>query len=403
MAESASVSKPLSDVRVLDFTRVLAGPFATSLLADLGADVVKVEPPQGDDYRHIGPFQDGESVLFQLINRNKHSLALDLKRADARALVRKLAASADVVVENFRPGVAVRLGIGYETLAADNPRLVYASISGFGQEGPDRDRPAFDLVAQALSGLMALTGDPAGPPTKVGESIGDLAAGLYCSWAILAALHERDRTGRGRAVDVALVDSLVSLLPTAFAQWMVGRQPARTGNRHPLSTPFAAYPARDGHLVICVLNSAQFAGLAQCVGAAELAQDPRYATDELRTEHEPTLRAIIETWLADRSVAGAVAELAAAGVPVAPVTDAAAVFGGDYVRHRELISGIQHPRLGQLPVLEQPVHFRGLARGGQRPAPDLGADAEQVIARWLTVPHSEARALMAGAAGMQRP
>src|SRR5215472_14630669 len=196
MTEATQGDGPLSGVRVLDFTRVLSGPFATALLADLGADVLKVEPPQGDDYRHIGPFRDGESALFQLVNRNKQSLALDLKQPAAQALVRRLAQAADVVVENFRPGVADRLGIGHAALAADNARLVYASVSGFGQAGPERDRPAFDLVAQALSGLMAMTGDPSGPPTKVGESIGDLAAGLYCSWAILAALYERERSGR---------------------------------------------------------------------------------------------------------------------------------------------------------------------------------------------------------------
>ena len=385
---------PLRDVRVLDFTRVLSGPFATALLADLGADVLKVEPPQGDDYRHIGPFRDGESALFQLMNRNKQSLSLDLKQPGAQALVRRLAQAADVVVENFRPGVAERLGIGYPALAADNSRLVYASISGFGQSGPDRDRPAFDLVAQALSGLMAMTGDPSGPPTKVGESIGDLAAGLYCSWAILAALYERERTGRGRYIDVGLVDSLVSLLPTAMAQWMFGIRPHRTGNRHPLSTPFAAYPAQDGYLVICVLNGSQFAGLAQCIGAPELARDPRYATDALRTQQEPVLREMIESWLARHSVQSAIAALSAAGVPAAAVTEPEQVFAGGYVRERAITSDIRHPRLGTIPGMEQPVHFSGLARGRQRPAPDLGADGERVVARWLTLSAAEARALI---------
>jgi CoA:oxalate CoA-transferase len=403
MTEGAAGGGPLSAVRVLDFTRVLSGPFATALLADLGADVLKVEPPQGDDYRHIGPFRDGESALFQLMNRNKYSLSLDLKQTGAQALARRLAGSADVVVENFRPGVAQRLGIGYPALSADNARLVYASISGFGQDGPDRDRPAFDLVAQALSGLMAMTGDPAGPPTKVGESIGDLAAGLYCSWAILAALYDRERTGRGRYLDVGLVDSLVSLLPTALAQWMFGIPPSRTGNRHPLSTPFAAYRARDGYLVICVLNAAQFAGLAHCLGAPELAQDPKYSNDELRTQHEPALTRMIESWLAQQSVASAVAALSAAGVPAAPVTDPERVFAGQYVRERGITSEVRHPRLGTIAAMEQPVHFSGLTRGRQRPAPDLGADGEQVIARWLEVSGAEARALVAGAAPQKSP
>jgi CoA:oxalate CoA-transferase len=181
-----------------------------------------------------------------------------------------------------------------------------------------------------------------------------------------------------------------------MAQWMFGIHPARTGNRHPLSTPFAAYPARDGYLVICVLNGAQFAGLAQCVGAPELAQDLRYATDELRTQHEPVLRGIIETWLASHSVESAVSALSAAGVPAAPVTDPDQVFAGNYVRERAITSDIRHPRLGTIPAMEQPVHFSGLARGQQRPAPDLGADGERVVSRWLTVSGAEARALIAG-------
>lgn len=380
----ATMSGPLAGVRVLDFTRVLSGPYATALLADLGADVVKVEPAAGDEYRHIGPFRDGESALFQLVNRNKHGIALDLKSAEGLGLARALAARADVVVENFRPGVADRLGIGYDALSRDNPRLIYASISGFGQTGPDRELPAFDLVAQALSGLMAMTGDPQGPPTKVGESIGDLAAGLYCSWAVLAALVGRDRSGRGRRLDVGMVDSLVALLPTAVAQWMFGTTPpARTGNRHPLSTPFAAYPARDGHVVICVLSAAQFVALAGCMGRADLAVDPRYATDELRTRHEPQLRALIHAWLAPLGVDQALEILQRAGVPASRIAEPAEVFAGDYVRRRGLITEVEHPGLGPIPALEQPVHFAGLARGRQRPAPSLDEHRHAILARWL--------------------
>jgi len=260
-------SGPLSGIRILDLTRVLSGPYCTALLADLGAEVVKLESPGGDDYRHVGPFRDGESALFQLVNRNKWGLMLDLKDPGDQRLARVLALKADVVVENFRPGVAARLGLGYEDLARDNPALIYATISGFGQKGAKADLPAFDLVAQAMSGLMAMTGNADGPPTKVGDSFGDLAAGLFASWSILAALVERGRTGKGRRLDVAMVDSLVALLPTAMAQFMFGKTaPMRSGNRHPLSTPFGAFPARDGHLVICVLNNGQFARLAECIG-----------------------------------------------------------------------------------------------------------------------------------------
>lgn len=389
------MSGPLCGLRVLDFTRVLSGPFATALLADLGAEVVKVEAPQGDDYRHIGPFRSGESALFQLVNRNKLGVVLNLREPSAQEVVRRLAAVADVVVENFRPGVAARLGIGYATLAAANPRLVYASISGFGQTGGRRDLPAFDLVAQAMSGLMAMTGDPTGPPTRVGESVGDLAAGLFCSWAILAALYERERTGLGRQIDVAMVDSLVALLPTAFAQWMFGTiAPARTGNRHPLSTPFGTFRVRDGHIVICVLSGEQFRNLATCMGQPELTEDPRFTTDALRTHNEQALTPLIERWLATRTAASAVLELNTAGVPASTIQEPKDVFEGDYVAERQLLTYVRHPVLGSVPNLEQPVHFSGHARGQQRAAPGLGADGAQVLQRWLNMSEDEASSLL---------
>jgi CoA:oxalate CoA-transferase len=385
--QQAGPAGPLSAIRVLDFTRVLSGPFCTALLADLGAEVIKVESPGGDEYRHIGPFRDGESALFHLVNRNKLGIALDLKQPQDLSLARRLAARADVVVENFRPGVADRLGIGYAALAADHPGLVYASISGFGQSGPDAGLPAFDLVAQAMSGMMAMTGEPGGPPTRVGDSIGDLAAGLFASWAILAALLERTRTGAGRRLDIAMIDSLIALLPTAVAQWMFGAAPpARSGNRHPLSTPFGAFRAQDGHLVICVLNNPQFARLAERIGRPELARDPRLATDEGRTAHEPELRAAIEAWLARRTVAEALAMLTEAEVPASAIAEPAAVFAGAHVAARGLLPMVQHARLGALRAMEQPVHFGGLPRGRQRPAPALGQDNAAAIRRWLGEP-----------------
>jgi CoA:oxalate CoA-transferase len=392
---------PLGNVRILDFTRVLSGPYCTALLADIGAEVVKVEAPQGDDYRHIGPFKEGESGLFHLVNRNKQSLVLDLKQPAAQSLARQLASQADVVVENFRPGVAQRLGIGYSDLARDNQKLIYASISGFGQSGPKAGLPAFDLIAQAMSGLMALTGEAGGAPTKVGESIGDLAAGLFASWSILAALFERTRTGTGRQLDIAMVDSLISLLPTAVAQWMFSAAPpTRVGNRHPLSTPFGAYKARDGHLIICVLNGPQFARLAECMGTPALADDPRFASDESRTTHEDTLRIAIEAWLASLTVAEAVATLSQAGVPASTIEEASDVFGGDHVASRTLLPKVEHPTLGPIHTMEQPVHFAGLPRGRQRAAPALGHDSVGVLQRWLGLTPTEIRSLIsAGTVG----
>jgi CoA:oxalate CoA-transferase len=374
----------LAGVRVLDFTRVLSGPYCTALLADLGAEVVKIEAPQGDEYRQIGPFRAGQSALYELVNRNKLGIGVDLKQPAGLALAKRLMQSADVLVENFRPGVAARLGIGYADCALANPGLIYASISGFGQEGRNKDLPAFDLIAQAMSGMMAVTGEPNGPPMKVGESIGDLAAGLFCSWAILAALYERSRTGRGRQIDVGMVDALVALSPTAIAQWMFGQTPpTRTGNRHPLSTPFGAFAARDGYVVICVLNETQFARLAECLDRPELAADPRFASDELRTRHEAELGAILREWLAPQQALEAVHRLQAAGVPASTIEEPVRVFEGEHVAARQLLSTVQHPRLGTIPAMEQPVHFGGVARARQRPAPGLGEHNRAVLARWL--------------------
>lgn len=385
---------PLTGIKILDFTRVLSGPYCTALLADLGAEIVKVEAPQGDEYRHVGPFRDGESALFQLVNRNKQGLALDMKQPAGREIAKRLALQADVVVENFRPGVAERLGLGADALMAENPKLIHASISGFGQNGPQAELPAFDLVAQAMSGFMALTGEPDGPPMKIGESIGDLAAGLFASWAILAALVERGRTGQGRRLDVAMMDSLIALLPTAAAQWMFGpAPPRRVGNRHPLSTPFGTYRAADGHLVICVLNAPQFARLTACMGLPELAADPRFATDELRTRHEPELRALIEGWLAALPVDEAVARLMQEGVPASAIAEAAEVFAGPQVAARGLLPETTHPRLGAIRTMEQPVHFSGLARGRQRPAPALGEHNAQILTAWLGLEEADIHAL----------
>lgn len=375
---------PLAGVKVLDFTRVLSGPYCTALLADLGADVVKVESPQGDEYRHIGPFRDGESALFQLVNRNKQSIMLDLKSPSGQGVAGRLAAHADILVENFRPGVAERLGLGYATLCAQNPRLIHASISGFGQSGPLSGLPAFDLVAQAMSGFMALTGEPDGPPMKVGESIGDLAAGLFCSWAVLAALYERTRTGRGRQIDVAMIDSLIALLPTAVAQWMFGTAPPkRIGNRHPISTPFGAYATSDGYIVICVLSSAQFSGLMRCIGRPELELDPRYASDELRTRHEPELTSLLTSWSRTLSAADALHRLHAAGVPASRIESPAEVFSSEHVIARAVLSTVAHPSLGLIPAMEQPAHFSGLQRGRQRAAPALDEHHRAVLERWL--------------------
>ena len=378
--------KPLDGLRILDLTRVMAGPFCTALLADLGAEVIKLEPPQGDDYRHIGPFVQGESALFTLMNRGKQSIVLDLKDPAQQATARAIALHCDVVVENFRPGVAARLGLGPD-LRDEKPGLIYASISGFGQTGPAADLPAYDLVAQAMSGLMAANGEDGGQPLKVGEAYGDLMAGLYASWAILAALHKRANTGEGSTVDVAMFDALFSLLPTSHAvQFYAGRAPQRVGNRHPLSTPFGCFSCADGQAVIAVLGDRQWQALCTLIARPDLASDPALATDEGRTEQEPHLRQAIESFTKKRPSAEVVALLAAAGIPTSEVQTLAEAAACPHAIARGLVTDLPHAVLGAAKTVGQPVRFDGEKPIAATSAPALGADTAAILSR-LGVAH----------------
>ncbi|GAB4285778.1 MAG: CaiB/BaiF CoA-transferase family protein [Roseovarius sp.] len=366
---------PLAGLRVLDLTRVLAGPYCTALLADLGAEVIKIEPPRGDEYRHIGPFLGGDSALFSLNNRGKKSVVLNLREGEGVALARRLARRCDVVVENFRPGVAEAMGLGPEDLRADNPGLVYARISGFGQSGPFRDLPAYDLVVQAMSGLMAATGEEGGAPLRTGESIADLMGGLFGSWSILAALVARGQSGEGAVLDIAMYDALHSLLTTSHAlRFYAGKTPQRVGNRHPLSTPFGCFATRDGQVVIAVLSPAQFARLAALIGHPDLPRDARFASDAARTRNEPALRALIEGWSGARSTEAAMVALAEAGLAAAPIWDIAEASDNAHAEARRLV------RRGARPVVGQPVWFGADKPVADRPAPALGADTAGVLA-----------------------
>ena len=368
----------------MDFTRVLAGPFCSALLADVGAEVTKVEPPGGDDYRHIGPFKNGESALFMLINRGKKSVVVDLKSNDGAHLIHELAAVSDVVVENYRPGVATRLGIDYASLSRSNPQLVYASVSGFGQSGPMAERPSYDIIAQALSGMMSVTGDAEGPPMRTGEPMGDLCAGLFAAWGIMVALYARDRNGHGSHVDVAMFDTLLSLLPTSLARLLyAGDRPVRTGNRHPLSSPFGSFEARDGHVIIAVANNALFERLAKAMAMPELVDDPRFVSDEERTRHESMLRGLIESWTRDKGVAEVVAILDRHAVPAAPIWDVEQAVSSAQTAFRQLVVKGEHPVAGAIHMMEQPVHYSGAERGQIERSPLLGEHTDAVLSEWL--------------------
>ncbi|HVQ89882.1 MAG TPA: CoA transferase [Mycobacteriales bacterium] len=367
--DTNSGAGPLVGLLIVDLTRVLAGPFATMMMADLGARVVKVERPErGDDSRAYGPFRSGRSLYFDRVNRGKESIALNLADPADRAVLLGLVDRADVLVENFRPGVMGRLGLGYPELAARNPRLVYASISGFGQTGPWRQRPAYDTVVQAAAGLMAITGAPDGPPTKPGTSIADLAAGLYAFGAVMAALHGRDRTGSGTQVDVAMFDAAVSLLEGAALQYLTHRaEPPRIGNAHYTISPFGTFGCADRPIVICAAHDGLFGVLCTVLGRPGLVTDPRFASNEGRTRHRDALVAELEAALRAEPAAHWLDLLGAAGVPCGPVSGVGEALDSDQVAARRMVI-----EAGGQPMPGNPMKISGYPDPVIRPpAPSL--------------------------------
>lgn len=372
---------PLAGVKVVDFTRVLSGPFCTALLGDLGAEIIKIEPPQGDDYRAIAPMRNEQSALFTVMNRNKKSLVLDLKKPEAVALAQELASQADIVVENFRPGVANKLGIGYDSLKALNPRLIYVSVSGFGQDGPAAHMPAYDIVIQAMSGLMNATGHADGPPTLVGEAVSDVISGLFASWGALAALYGRERTGTGTHVDVSMFESTLAFAATSTSRYLfTGEDAPRVGNRHPLSAPFGAYQAKDGHFVLAILNNKLFAQLANALETPAFATDTRFASDALRSGNEPALRAWIEDWASTRTVSEVLAVLEQAGLPCAPIWNTSQALSSEQTKARGFLREVEDPRLENLKLPSQPVRFTSYGENQVNRAPGLGEHTELIAA-----------------------
>lgn len=372
------MSSPLHGVRVLDLSRVLSGPFASMSLADLGADVVKVEhPTRPDETRSFGPpYVDGVSAYYLSANRGKRSITLDLKDSTDQRTARDLALAADVVLENFRPGVAGRLGLGAETLRAEKPSLIYCSISGFGQDDP---RPAYDLVIQGMGGIVSLIGPPDGAPYKVATSIADLVAGQSALSAILAALLRRERTGEGATIDVPMLDGQRAMLVYRASNWLnAGVEPARTGNEHASLYPYATFPVADGHLNLAVANDTQFSGLCQVLGRPALADDPRFATNPARVLNRAELGVILATELPRRRRDDWLAAFSAAGVPAGPIhTVAEALEGAELVTH-------EHPEGGR-PVRTVPLPFilSNAPRASERRAPRLGEHSDEIVEEWL--------------------
>ena len=376
---------PLDGVRIVDLTQVMAGPFCTMLLADLGADVIKVEPPGGDLSRSMGGerlrLKGTDHAPFLALNRNKRSVVLDLKQSLDRDRLLDLVRTADIFVESFRPGVTQRLGLGYDTLEPLNPRLVYASISGFGQTGPWADRPGFDLIAQGMSGVMSVTGKAGDHPVKSGIPISDLSAGLYAANGIQAALLARVRSGRGQRVETSLFESALGLsVWEATEFWATGEAPQALGSAHRLSAPYQAFLARDGYLTIAALTPQQWEKLCGVLDRADLPGDPRFHANSDRLANRDALVVEIEQSLGTKPVSEWVSRLLAEGVPCGPILDYPAVFASEHTAARDMILTADHPVEGPVPTLGVPVKLSASPARVRRPPPLLGEHTGAVLA-----------------------
>ena len=374
---------PLSGVTIIDLTRVLAGPFCTMILADLGARVIKVEQTgKGDDSRAYGPFINGKSGYFVAQNRGKESIALDLKLEADIAILHRLLAKADVLIENFRPGTMERLGLGWNSLKERYPRLIYAATSGFGQTGPYAGRPAYDVIAQAMGGLMSVTGHEGGPPTRVGSSIGDLGAGLFTALGVSSALFDRARTGKGMQIDVAMLDCQIALLENAVIRYYAtGQSPKPVGARHPSIAPFEPYRTADSHVVIACGNDELFRRLTQTLGRPDIAADPRFRENARRSDNVAALKATLEEVLQHHPTEHWLGVLGAAGIPCAPINDVAHAVADPQVVARNMVVPLQDDALPGIKLAGLPIKMSAYPEALSRPAaPDLDADRARILA-----------------------
>lgn len=378
----AAMAGPLAGITVVDLTRVLAGPYCTMVLCDLGARVIKVEAPGGDDARQFGPFVDGESAYFASLNRGKESIALDLKAEADRAVFEKLLAKADVVVENFRPGAMERLGYGWDSLHARFPKLIYAAASGFGHSGPYSQRPAYDLVVQAMGGIMSLTGEPGRTPARVGTSVGDITAGMFTAIGINAALFHRSQTGQGMKIDVSMLDGQVAILENALARYFAtGQVPGPMGTRHPSITPFEAFASADGYIVVAAGNDGLFARLCQTIGCEGLPKDPRFDTNPHRTTNVDALKVELEKALTKRPTAEWLDVLEAAGIPCGPINSVDKVVADPQVAARTMVVSAEGASGTRLRMAGNPIKMSAFADSAERPrVPKLDGDRQHILA-----------------------
>jgi formyl-CoA transferase len=384
--QQATLSPPLDGINVIDLSRVLAGPYSTMMLADLGADVLKIEMPgKGDDTRQWGPpFAGSEAAYYLAVNRGKQSVTINLDTERGRDILRELVRSADVVVENFRVGTMQRWGLGFESLKELNPRLIYCAITGYGQYGPYCDRPGYDFIIQAQGGTMSITGEADGSPTKVGVAIVDITAGLYATIAILAALHERERSGEGQSIDISLLDSQVAWLANVASNYLVsGEKPLRYGNAHPNIVPYELFPTSDGWFAVGVGNDRQWERLCRVAGWEDLAIDVRYSTNPLRVKNRHELIAILQTRFQECSTEQWESMLLESGIPCARVNTIDRVFSDPQVLARNMLVELSHPILGELKVAGSPIKYSHTPVKLEKPPPLLGEHTDEVLKKRL--------------------
>jgi len=389
--ESQAWGGPLKGLRVVDLTRVLAGPFASMNLGDLGAEILKIEQPgNGDETRRFAPFVGGESHYFLALNRNKKSLVIDLRTSDGAALLKQLVAKSDVLIENFRPGVMDRLGLSYDELSAINPRLIYCAISGFGMSGPYKDRPAFDIVTQALTGVLSVNGLPDQPPVKLGLPLGDMVGGVFGPISILAALHERSITGRGRLIDVSLFDGLTGMLGyLAQLALITGEDPRPVGSSHPTIVPYGSFRASDGDIIIAALSDAFWVKLCDALALPELGRDPELKANVGRREHRKKINSAISDVIAQHSIRHWIEVLSKHDIPHAPVLGVTAALTQPHAVAREMVTTVEHPTAGALKIVGRPVKFPGMRQTPISPPPTLGQHTTEVLKGLLALSDDE--------------
>ncbi len=399
--------KALAGIRVLDLSRVLAGPWCTQILADFGADVIKVEAPEGgDDTRRWGPpnlpvepGQDGagESAYYLSCNRNKRSVAIDFAKPEGAALIRQLAAKADIVVENFKRGGLAKYGLDYASLKAANPRMIYCSITGFGQDGPYADRPGYDFVAQAMGGMMSITGEAGGPPLKPGVAIADVSTGMYATVSILMALRHAEQTGEGQYIDISLLDTQISMLANQALSYLVsGESPGRLGNAHPTVVPYRMFQAKDGPIVVAVGNNGQFAALCDILGVADVASDARFATNTARMENRAVLEPLLQGLLERHEVAELMIALPARNVPAGPVNSIGQIFSDPFVEARGTVHHFVREDGVSVPSVAFPGKLGVTPASFDRAPPRLGENSREVLGDWLGMAAADLATLEAG-------